>query len=78
MEENNTQYTDGFNKGYLLNKHRPELLKSMLPTIKPENDFLDGLIGGSKEHELEMEKTQADELNRLRNQSQSREHDREM
>ncbi|MFM2226178.1 MAG: hypothetical protein RJA07_2380 [Bacteroidota bacterium] len=78
MEENNTNYTDGFNKGYLLSKHRPELLKSILPTLKPENNFLEGLISGSKEHELEQNKTHLQDLNQLRNKSKSRENDREL
>lgn len=47
------QYIKGFNHGYLIAKHDPELAKKV---IKPDNnrtEYLKGLISGKQEYRLE-------------------------
>jgi hypothetical protein len=47
------QFTKGFNNGYLLAKHEPELLKQLLAINKDNNDYLKGVASGKKEHDIE-------------------------
>ena len=67
------KYKDGFNNGYLLAKHEPDLLADIVKTLEPSNDYLQGLFSGKEEFERENTRTQLDELHRLRDQAQDRE-----
>jgi hypothetical protein len=53
MEENNELYAKGYNAGYLLSKHDPELLKSILKSANKENEYFQAMIMGQKEHNRE-------------------------
>ena len=67
MSNQEKLYIKGFNSGYLLAKHEPELLGKVLKNISPKKDFVEGLFSGKEEYELEYSRTQLDELNHLRN-----------
>lgn len=54
---NEVDFTKGFNNGYLLAKHTSELMQKLIASIQPENDYLQGMLSGSKQHEMEMQKT---------------------
>ena len=70
MEEQ--KYIRGFNDGYLLAKHMPTLLSKLTKNLKVTNDFVEGILMGKEEFDLEHSRTQTDELKRLRNKSQNR------
>ncbi len=54
MEKNEKLYTEGFNNGYLIAKHEPELSKKLTSGSTNEgNDYFDGLISGKQEYEME-------------------------
>jgi hypothetical protein len=42
MEKLSKQYLKGFNYAYLLAKHKPELIKSIV-TTKSQNEYIQGL-----------------------------------
>lgn len=47
------QYIKGFNHGYILSQHEPELLQQLLQSPVKDNDYFDGLTSGHKEYEME-------------------------
>ncbi|MCH8903026.1 MAG: hypothetical protein IIA45_03825 [Bacteroidetes bacterium] len=55
MEEikDEKQFKRGVNHGYILAKHRPDLLKGILEVNKERNDFIEGLAAGGTEYELQ-------------------------
>ena len=55
MVTNEVLYIKGFNHGYLMAKHEPEVLKHLL-TATPENEYLQGMQEGQKEYEKELAK----------------------
>lgn len=65
-------YINGFNHGYLLTKHEPDLVSKITQTVRPTNDYLSGFFSGKQEWELELTQMQLQDLSRLR--EQSREH----
>lgn len=52
MEAPEQTYTKGFNDGYLLSQHDPELLAQILKT-KSSNEYLKGVSSGKKQHDKE-------------------------
>jgi hypothetical protein len=59
MENQEQQFTKGFNNGYLLAQHRPELLAKVTIGLDPANDYINGLLAGKKEYEKEKERITA-------------------
>jgi hypothetical protein len=52
--QNEKSYIKGFNAGYLLNQHEPELMKQILATPQDKNnDYFSGLQDGKKQHDKE-------------------------
>lgn len=62
MEEQEQEYTGaqeqryikGFNHGYLLAKHEPELLTKITVRPNEQSDYFNGLVGGKEEYEKEV------------------------
>lgn len=52
---NEEKYIKGFNSGYILASHKPELLQVVTENLAPNNDYVIGLIKGREQ--LEQEKT---------------------
>lgn len=51
---NEKNYTKGFNAGYLLEKHEPELIKQIMAAPQgKENDYFTGLQDGKKQYDKE-------------------------
>lgn len=46
-------YQKGFNYGYLLAKHSPELLNRLLPALEPSNDYLKAIKSGKEQYDKE-------------------------
>lgn len=66
------QYIKGFNSGYLLAEHAPDLVQKLVPTLQPVNDYADGLLAGNEQFNLDKERIQLGELAQLRNKSQDK------
>ena len=78
MSAQEQQYIRGFNHGYLLTKHLPELVAKLVRRIEATtSDYLSGFFSGKEEYELEVSRTQLDELDQLRNKTKDRGHDLE-
>lgn len=59
IEELEMQQTQrGFNQGYLLAKHKPELFSEIASTLKKdaENHYSKGFLNGGKQYEIEKHK----------------------
>jgi len=70
--ENEIQYTKGFNSGYVIAKYNPFLIKTLTASLAPSNSYLEGMILGRKEYELEIFKDQLKEIGDLRANSNVR------
>lgn len=67
MDNNKKDLTAGFNAGYILEKHQPELAKQLVEGIETaEVPFIEGFIAGSKESILEREKTRSKVVSKLK------------
>jgi hypothetical protein len=53
MEEQDELYARGYNAGYLLSKHDPELLNGILKSANKDTTYFQALIMGQKEHNRE-------------------------
>ena len=56
----------GFNNGYYLAKHEPELLDKVITNMAPINDYLSGLLRGREEYESEHTKSVLKKISELR------------
>lgn len=72
MDNHELQFIEGFNSGYLLAKHKPDIASKLTDLLNPENDFCGGLISGKNEYELEKTRAQEKELLDIRNKSKER------
>lgn len=55
MDEN--QFTKGFNNGYFLSEHQPELLNTLVQGItSSDSAYLEGLKEGQKQKQNELER----------------------
>ena len=54
--EASKKYIDGFNSGYILRQHKPELAKSLFQTLEASNDYTQGLKDGNQAYEKELDK----------------------
>ena len=48
------QYLKGFNNGYLLARHEPELAAQLTAQPNGHNAYFNGLVGGKQEYEKEV------------------------
>ncbi len=46
-------YIKGFNDGYILQQHEPELLSAVLKSDNPANEFLKAVKAGQKQYQEE-------------------------
>ncbi len=62
---------EGFNAGYIIEKHRPELAKQLVSAVEGvELPFVEGFVAGSQEYTKE--RTQMKTISKLREASKSR------
>ena len=54
MEGQDEQYTKGFNNGYLLARHEPELAAKLAANPNEQNPFFRGIAGGKAQYEKEV------------------------
>lgn len=61
---NEQEYTQGFNKGYLLQQHKPLLFETVSKGLIDDNDFRKGFRDGGEQYE--MDRTQQKIKDRMR------------
>lgn len=62
---------EGFNAGYIIEKHRPELAKQLLSAVDGvELPFVEGFVAGSQEYAKE--RTRMKTISKLRDSSRGR------
>lgn len=66
--EEEKQFIKAFNDGYLLSKHEPKLLNSILKSDNNNNEYIQGISEGAKQHKRE---TMRQELAAKREQPQA-------
>lgn len=49
-------YIAGFNSGYTLRKHSPDLAKKLIDTLKDQDNYIQGLKDGKLQFEQELDK----------------------
>ncbi len=64
METQEQQYLKGFNHGYLLAIHEPELVKSIVANKNEHNIYFKGLVLGKQEYDMEKIRGRLKGLNR--------------
>jgi hypothetical protein len=62
---NMEKYIKGFNDGFLLREHKPELLENILNTTS-SNDYIQGLKDGEREFKKQKVKSRTQELDDLK------------
>lgn len=72
MDNQDQQFIQGFNHGYLLARYMPDLTSKIIKGINSTSDYFQGFFSGGKEWELESSRNQLDDLKRIRMQSKSR------
>lgn len=77
MEHNIHLYKKGFNAGYIIAEHKPDLMSKIKPHLSPSNEFLDGFIEGSNELEKRKSKKLIAEMKSIRVTRKSKENDLE-
>lgn len=73
MEFNEKQFITGFNSGYILAKYETTMLSTLTKGIRSDNSYIQGILSGQKEYELEQTKYRLDELEQLRKDSKEKE-----
>ncbi len=64
---NEQQFIVGFNHGYLLTKHLPDLVDKLVKQLLAStNDYLLGFFSGKEEYELEVARLELNDLRRIR------------
>ncbi len=67
MSTQEQQYIKGFNHGYLLTKHLPDLVAKLVKQLQATtNDYLSGFFSGKEEYELEASRNELNMLGNIR------------
>ena len=68
-------YIQAFNNGYTLADYEPKLLNTISKNLTTSNMYINGLLDGKEQFEIEMDKVILDELSQLRNEASGRNND---
>lgn len=74
--EPSKEFTQGFNDAYLLGSYEPKILSGISPVDNPQNKYFDGFFMGKLEWEKEQQKTQLQDLSKLRDKGKEQERER--
>ena len=67
---NNDPIAEGFNAGYIIEKHQPELAQQLNTAVESvEDEFFQGFVAGSQQYAKE--RTQSKTISKLRDASRS-------
>ncbi len=51
--DNQQKYIKGFNHGYILAEHEPELAKKLVKSGRSDNEYFKGIVSGKQEYEMD-------------------------
>lgn len=77
MEKLEQLFIKGFNNGYMLAKHEPQMLDTLLREIRPNSSYIDGMKGGQLEYQQERLQNRVNEINQLNKTNSELDIDRE-
>jgi hypothetical protein len=73
MSQEERDMLDGFNAGYILEEHRPELSQRLVESVDGvELPFVQGFVAGSQEYAKEREQLRSKSISRLKDSAQPR------
>lgn len=70
--ETEKKYQTGFNSGYLIAKHEPELLAQIIKTLEPSTAYVEGFFSGKEQFHSEITRDHLNDLEQLRSKSKDR------
>ena len=76
MEDNEIQYTHGFNSGYVIAKHEPELYATITNGLESKNEYIEGFVLGGREYEHEKNAPEKSNEHDAKGRDKGIEHDR--
>tara|TARA_R110002020_G_scaffold304454_1_gene520195 strand:- start:424 stop:660 length:237 start_codon:yes stop_codon:yes gene_type:complete len=65
-EKISEKYVKGFNDGYIISKHEPELMEKLLESEIPDQEYKKALEAGERQNQKEML------INQMKHQTQSK------
>ena len=65
-------YIKGFNSGYIMAEHKPELLDVVTKNTPNKNEYIEGMKDGKEQLEIEKIEEQVKDIEDLRSRSSSR------
>lgn len=77
MERSEQLFIKGFNNGYILAKHEPQMLDTLLKEILPNSSYIDGMKWGQLEYQQERLQNRVNEINLLNKSNPELDKDRE-
>jgi len=66
MKIDESKFIMGFNAGYLLAEHEPNMISNLLKDVQTTTSYISGMSFGQNEYELEQSKSQQNEIEKLR------------
>lgn len=70
------QYIRGFNHGYMLTKHLPDLVAKLVKNLRnTTSEYISGFFSGKEEWELEHSREQLTQLRQIRGKGKEQGHD---
>ncbi len=69
MKLEEKQFITGFNSGYILAKHEPVMLLTVIKGLQSDNSYIQGLMLGLKEFEQEQSQDRLNELGHLKSKT---------
>lgn len=75
---NEEKYIKGYNSGYILASHKPELLQIITQNLSLANDYTVGILSGKNQFEKERQSVQIQDIEKLRNHGKDRDINLEM
>lgn len=67
MEQQEQEFTKGFNNGFLIAQYESEIASMVVKDIKSDSHYFQGLIAGKQEYELNKNRYQIKDNDRSRN-----------
>jgi propanediol dehydratase small subunit len=64
MENQEQQFIKGFNHGYVLAEHEPDLVKSIIANKNEHNIYFKGIVSGKQEYDMEKIRLRLHGMNR--------------
>ena len=64
MEVQEKQFIKGFNDGYLVAEHEPELASQLSKHLNDHNEYFKGVVSGTKEFQMEKVREQLKGMSR--------------